>query len=145
MRRGDRSPPPEQSPRLRARREEAEVVAVHDDRVEVAKRCVHILEGKQPHVAHAALPRHLHRAGGDVDRDHLAPAGLELERDPSGADPDVEHASSDEAQRPSLHRGPAANRREVDQHRRGDEPVVALDDLRTGSGEQHLPERVVHA
>ena len=98
-----RAQPPEQPPRLRPRGEEAEVVAVHDDRVEVAERCVHVLEREQANVGHATLPRHLYGSGRDVDRDDITPARLQLEGDASGAYADIEHAASDEAQRPPLH------------------------------------------
>ena len=75
--------------------------------------CVDVLEREQAHIGHAATPRHLHGSGRDVDRDDLAPARLQLEGDASGAYADVEHAASDEAQRPPLHGCPATNRREI--------------------------------
>ena len=101
---GDGAESPEQPPRLRPRGEEAEVVPVHDDRVEVAERRVDVLEGEQADIGHAALPRYFYGSGRDVDRDHLTAARLQLEGDASGAYADVEHAAPDEAQRSPLHR-----------------------------------------
>jgi hypothetical protein len=98
----------EQPPPLRLAAEQTEVVPEHDDGVEDAERPVDVLEREDARVADAAAPAGLDRARRGVDRDHLAPALLEVQGDAPGAAADVEHAAADEPHRAALAGRPPA-------------------------------------
>src|SRR4029078_8137383 len=72
--------PAQQSLRLCAAGEEAEIVPEQHDRVETAERLVHVLYRADPRVPDAAPPADLHGAGRDVDRDYVVATRLQVQR-----------------------------------------------------------------
>ncbi len=74
---------------------------------------VEVVERARLRVFHAAAAADLERERRRVDRDHLVPAFLEVQRDAAGAGAHVERAAADEPHRLPLGGGPAAKRREV--------------------------------
>lgn len=124
--------------------EETEVTSIHDDGVEgVTEALVDPLERDGAGVADPAPARHFHRERRDVDREDIEAPFLQVKRHPPGTATDVEDAASGEPKRAPLVRRPAAVWLEV-AHRaavRGDEAVIALDDLGRGLAFQVIEEK----
>jgi hypothetical protein len=112
--------------------EEPEVGSEHDDRVEDPECFVEMLDRNNARVTNASSPARLDSKWRVVDRDHLLPPFLKVQRHPTTSASDIEDASAGKPHRSSLMRRPAPKRGEVVSGRAtapGKEAVIALDDL----------------
>ena len=92
-----RAKTPEQATCLRLTAKEAEVVAVHDDRIEAPKLGPDVLERHHPRIQNATPPRYLDGSRGYVYCHDFAAARLQFERNASCAAARVEDAPSHKA------------------------------------------------
>jgi hypothetical protein len=120
-----------QAPRAGRTSEESEVGSEHDDRVEDPECFAEMLDRDNARVAYASSPARFDSKWRVVDRDHLLPPFLKVQRHPTTSAPDIEDAAAGKPHRSSLMRRPAPKRGEVVSGARapGDEAVIALDDL----------------
>jgi hypothetical protein len=91
-----------------------------------------VLDRDDARVADASSPARFDSKWRVVDRDHLLPPFLKVQRHPTTSAPDIENATAGKPHRSSLMRRPAPKRGEVVSGRdtaQGDEAVIALDDL----------------
>jgi hypothetical protein len=90
-----------------------------------------MLDRENARVADASSPARFDSKWRLVDRDHLLPPFLKMQRHPTTSAPDIEDAAAGKPHRSSLTRGPAPKRGEVSGRAAapGHEAVIALDDL----------------
>jgi len=97
---------PEKPPSSAGVAEQPEIVAEHDDGVELAELAAHLGDWKDARVAHPAQAASPDGEGRPVDRDHPVAPRLKMQRHTTGAAADIEGSAPRVPNGPLLMRGP---------------------------------------